>query len=347
LKWKVVATAPTYRSAEVAGIEIGEGETKEGIVLQLKKGASVSGRVLDPRRVGVPNASVSWSEGPGVGQVLAAAAIGRLAGTGTAVSTDADGRFRLDGVSPGKITVAAEHPDYLDTSREVEVDDDATVELTLSAGGSIAGTVVGKDGRSPVPGAQVTIAEPGGGFDLGSDSSRSDAAGNFLLEHLKPGRYRVSAKSNAGGSSSKEVILAESQRVDGVLLQMEGGATVRGTVSGLPAARLGGIRIYATGTDYEDNAITDSDGRFTLNDVPPGVVRLYALASFPSGRTTSKNVEIPEGGGEVPVEIAFEGSSRLAGRVTRGDRPVPGVFLTAMSEGPAAGENRAGDVPLA
>jgi len=340
-KWKVVATAPTYRSAEVAGIEIGEGETKEGIVLQLKKGASVSGRVLDPRRVGVPNASVSWSEGPGVGQVLAAAAIGRLAGTGTAVSTDADGRFRLDGVSPGKITVAAEHPDYLDTSREVEVDDDATVELTLSAGGSIAGTVVGKDGRSPVPGAQVTIAEPGGGFDLGSDSSRSDAAGNFLLEHLKPGRYRVSAKSNAGGSSSKEVILAESQRVDGVLLQMEGGATVRGTVSGLPAARLGGIRIYATGTDYEDNAITDSDGRFTLNDVPPGVVRLYALASFPSGRTTSKNVEIPEGGGEVPVEIAFEGSSRLAGRVTRGDRPVPGVFLTAMSEGPAAGENRA------
>ncbi len=200
-KWKVVASAPGYRPADAAGIEIGEGETKEGVVLSLKKGASVSGRVLDPRRgTGVPNASVSWSEGSGApGFGPAAAAIARLSGGGTAVSTDADGRYRLDGLSTGKVTIAAEHPDYLEASRQVEVEDEETVDLTLSLGGSIAGSVVGKDGRSAVPGARVSLDDPGGGFGMGEESTRADAAGGFLFEHLKPGRYRVSAKSNAGG----------------------------------------------------------------------------------------------------------------------------------------------------
>jgi len=341
-KWKVVASAPGYRPAEVAGIEIGEGETKEGGILSLKRGASVSGRILDPRRgTGVPNASVSWSEGSGASQFPVAAAIARFTGDGTAVSTDADGRYRLDGLSPGKVIISAEHPDYLDVSRQVEVEDEATVDLTLSLGGSIAGAVVGKDGRSAVPGAQVSLADPGGLLDMANDTSRSDAAGNFLFEHLKPGRYRVSAKSNAGSTSSKEVVLAESQRLDGVQLEMQGGAVIRGSVSGLPAGKLGGIRIYASGENYEDNSTTADDGRFTLSDVPAGVLRLYALTSFPSSRTTSKNVEVPEGTGEVPVEIVFEGSSRLAGRVTRGDRPLSGIFVSAVSDAPAAGDARA------
>jgi protocatechuate 3,4-dioxygenase beta subunit len=341
-KWKVVVSAPGFRPADVAGIELGEGETKEGIVLELRKGASVSGRVLDPRRgTGVPNASVSWSEGPGVSQFPPAAAIARFTGDGTAVSTDADGRYRFDGLRPGKVTLSAEHPDYLDVSRQVEVEDEETVDLTLALGGSIAGSVVGKDGRSTVPGAQVTLADPGGSFDMGNDTSRSDATGNFLFEHLKPGRYRVSAKSNAGGTAWKDVVLAESQRLDGVLLATETGALVRGTVSGLPSGRLGGVRIFASGKDYEDNAITGDDGRFTLNDVPAGVVRLYAMTSFPSSRTTSKNVEVPESAEEVPVDIVFEGSSRLAGRVTRGERPVSGVVVSAVSDTPTAEVTRA------
>jgi protocatechuate 3,4-dioxygenase beta subunit len=339
-KWNVIASAAGYRPAEVAGIEIAEGETKEGVVLSLKKGASVSGRVLDPRRgTGVPNASVSWSQDSG-SQRPGMAAIARLAGEGNAVSTDADGRYRVDGLPSGKVTLAAEHPDYLETSRTVEVEDDATVDLTLSLGGSIAGSVVGKDRRSAIPGAQVSLDDPGGGFGLAEESSRTDASGGFLFEHLKPGRYRVSAKSNAGGTSSKEVVLAENQRLDGVLLEMQGGAVIRGTVSGLPAGRLGGLRIFASGENYEDNSATGDDGRFELRDVPTGVVRLYAMTSFPSSRSTSKNVEVPEGAAEVPVEIVFEGSSRLAGRVTRGERPLSGIFLTASSDAPEAGDSR-------
>ncbi|PYQ67846.1 MAG: hypothetical protein DMF54_02960, partial [Acidobacteria bacterium] len=37
----------------------------------------------------------------------------------------------------------------------------------------------------------------------------------------------------------------------------------------------------------------------------------------------------------------FEGSSRLAGRVTRRDRPLSGIFVSAVSDAPAAGDARA------
>lgn len=338
-RWNVRASSPGYRPTEVAGVEVGEGETKEGIVLSLKKGGIVSGRVLDPRRgTGVANSAVSWSEGSnssGMGPAMALLA-SLDGGAATSVATDADGRFRFEGLPPGRITLSAEHPDFLEASKQIDLGDEATVDLTLSLGGSIAGTVVGKDGRSGVPGAQVLLRQQGAGMNFGDDSTRADGAGNFVFEHLKAGRYGVSARSNAGTTAWKDVVLAESQQQDGVLLEVESGATVVGTVSGLPASRLGGVRIWASSRDYSDSAMTGDDGRFTLRDVPPGVLRVNANTSFPSIRQTTKNVDVPEGATEIPVEIVFEGSSRIAGRITRGEKPVAGAYVNARPEPPGA-----------
>lgn len=338
-RWSVSASSPGYRSSEVSGVEVAEGETKEGVLLQLRKGAVVTGRVLDPRRgTGVPNASVSWEEGSG-GRGAGMAALARLDGSANSQVTDADGRFRFEGLPSGKLTLAAQHPEFLEVSKAVEVEDQAAVDLTLSLGGSIAGSVVGKDGRTPVGGAEVLLDEQGGTFSFGPDSSRADASGTFLFEHLKPGRYRVSARSNAGTSQPKDVVLAENQRLDGVLIEMVAGATVSGTVSGLPAGRVGGLRIFATGSNYQDGATTGDDGRFTLRDVPAGVLRVSAMTTFPTNRSASKTVDVPESG-EVPVEIVFEGASRLAGRVLRGERGISGLFVSAVPEPPSASGSR-------
>jgi protocatechuate 3,4-dioxygenase beta subunit len=344
-KWIVRASSPAYRPAEVSGVEVAEGETKEGVVLSLKKGAVVTGRVLDPRRgTGVANASVTWSEGSSAGMGPGMAALARLeGGSQPAVTTDADGRFRFDGLPSGRITVTAEHSDYLEASKQIDLEDEANVDLTLSVGGSISGTVVGKDGRTGVAGAQVLLSAPGSGMSFGDDSARADASGNFSFEHLKAGRYGVSARSNAGATASKDVVLAESQRLDGVMLEMATGATVQGTVTGLPSGRVGGVRVIASAKDYTDSAVAGDDGRFTLQDVPAGVLRLSANTAFPSMRSTTKTVEIPEDASEVPVEIAFEGSSRLAGRITRGDKPISGAFISATPDPPIASSGRATD----
>jgi protocatechuate 3,4-dioxygenase beta subunit len=345
-KWNVRATSPGYRPAEVSGIEVGEGETKEGVVVSLKKGGVVTGRVLDPRRgTGVPNASVAWFEGSdSLGQGRMAALNARFGDSaGTAATTDADGRFRFDGLPAGKLTFSAEHPDFLETSKQIELDDEATVDLTLGLGGSIAGTVVAKDGRTGVPGAQVMLREQGSSFSMGDDSVRADAGGTFVFEYLKAGRYSVSARSNAGTTAWKDVVLGESQRQDGVLLDMAAGATVQGTVSGLPAGRVGGVRVFASAKDYQDSAVTGDDGRFTLRDVPSGVLRLQASTAFPSMRSTSKNLDVPEGAAEVPVEIVFEGTSRLAGRVTQGEKPISSAYVSATPDPPTATGGRASD----
>lgn len=344
-KWTIRAGASGYRNGETSGVELGEGETKDGVVISLRKGGSLSGRVLDPRKgTGVPNAAVSWqaagtSGGP-AGAMLARMGVGA---PNTATNTDADGRFRFDGLPEGRVTVVADHTDYLETSREVDPDKDGTVDITLGTGGSITGSVVGRDGRTPIAAALVSLNEEGdAGMFGGGDSTRTDGSGAFSFDHLKAGRFKISAQSSAGKSAPKEVILSENQRQDGVLIGMvSAGSTVRGTVSGLPQGKLGGLRISANGKDYSDGTQTDDTGAFTLHDVPSGIVQFNANTSMPTGRSVSKSAEIPEGAGEVPVQIVFEGSSRLAGRVTRADRPLSGLFVFANADPPSPGPGRA------
>ncbi|MCA1579853.1 MAG: carboxypeptidase regulatory-like domain-containing protein [Acidobacteria bacterium] len=344
-KWTVRATASGYRNGETSGVELGEGETKEGVVVSLRKGGSLSGRVLDPKKgTGVPNASVSWqaagSSGGGPGAMFA-----RMAGgaANTATNTDADGRFRFDGLPEGRVTLVADHPDYLETSRDVDPEKDTNVDIALGTGGAISGTVVDRDGRTPMAGALVALNEEGdAGMFGGGDSTRTDGSGVFSFEHLKAGRFKVSAQSAAGKSAPKEVILAENQRQDGVLIGMvAAGSTVRGTVSGLPRGKLGGLRVFANGKDYSDSTQTDDTGAFTLKDVPPGIVQFNVNTGMPAGRAASKSAEIPDEGGEFPVQIVFEGSSRLAGRVTRADRPLEGLFISANADPPSPGAARA------
>src|SRR6185295_17533426 len=150
--------------------------------------------------------------------------------------SDADGHFAFDGLPDGKVTITASHPDYLEASRDVDPEKESSVDLTLGTGGSISGTVVARDGRTGVAGAQVSLNEEGDsgvGFG-GGDSTRTDGSGAFLFEHLKAGRFKVRATSTTGKSASKEVVVADGQRQDGVLIEMAAGTLLRGTVSGLP-----------------------------------------------------------------------------------------------------------------
>ncbi len=338
-KWTVRATAAGYRSAEVAGVEVGEGETKEGVNLSLKKGGTLAGRVTDPRGTPVANASVSWhpseSQGGGMGAMVARMMGG---GPGGSTSTDADGHYQFDGLPDGRVTVTASHPDYLDASREFDPSKDSAADLSLGTGASISGNVVGTDGSSGVPGALVQLNEEGdsgGGFGGGnSDSTRTDGGGGFLFDHLAAGRYKVTASGNTGVSVAKEVVVAESQQMSGVVVQIATGALLHGTVSGLPSGQLGGVRVVASAANYSDATQTDDSGAYSLHDVPSGVVRLQATTSFLSGRSTSKTIEIPDGSTDFLADIAFQGTSRLAGRVTRGDRPQSGLFVIAMPDPP-------------
>jgi protocatechuate 3,4-dioxygenase beta subunit len=342
-KWTVRATAAGYKPGTIAAVEVPEGGTREGVVIPIKRGGTLAGRVVDPRGSAVPNANVSWSSAGGGGGAMAGA-FARMGGgaANTSTTTDADGKFSFDSVPDGKVMLSASHPDYLDVTREVDPAKDSPLDLALGTGGTISGSVVGQDGRTPIPGAQISLDEEGDARVGTSDSTRSDGAGNFLFEHLQAGRYKLTAQSNTGKATATEVALADGQAVNSVLLQMATGTLVNGTVSGLPANLLSGVRINASGNNYGDSTVTDDAGKFSLRDVPSGAIRFNANTGALAGRSTSVSAEIPDGSPQFSVEIVFQGASRLAGRVTRADAPLSGLFVNANPMGAGTGgSNRA------
>src|SRR5450759_2104053 len=120
-KWTVRGSAAGYRSAEASGVEVGEGETKEGVVLSMKRGGGLAGHVTDPGGTSVANASVTWHAAESEGGAMGAAMARMMGGAaGGSTTTDADGRFQFDGLPDSHVTVTASHPDFLEASRDID-----------------------------------------------------------------------------------------------------------------------------------------------------------------------------------------------------------------------------------
>jgi 5-hydroxyisourate hydrolase-like protein (transthyretin family) len=79
---------------------------------------------------------------------------------------------------------------------------------------------------------------------------------------------------------------------------------------------------------------TEADGTFTISGVPSGAVTVIASQKSwaPGSRSVSKSVEVPEGAGDVPVEISFAGGSRLEVHITRGNQPEPGLYVSVRPD---------------
>jgi hypothetical protein len=341
-KIEVSASAPAHLEAAVTGLEIGEGESKEGVVLSLKRGRELSGRVLEPARgAGVPNATVSWRRGHDTsGQGFVTTGSGTFMLVPNSSATDADGRFRYEGLPPERLIFSASHPDFQDATKTVDAGSESAVDLTLSVGGSIAGTVVERDGRTPLAGAEVSLAEQGGsGMSWRNEAVRADGSGRFRFDHLKEGRFRANARAESGRSPGRDVVLAPDQRIEDVLLQFEGGTRIRGRVTGLPASRLGGLNVFASGQDFQSRTTTSDDGAFLVDDAPPGALRLTANTGS-LGRSVGKTIEVPEGALELPVEVEFEVGSRLSGRVTRAERGISALWVSAGPDPPSPSGSR-------
>src|SRR5262249_46194111 len=141
-------------------------------------------------------------------------------------------------------------------------------------------------------GSRVSLNEEGDTTGFASNTTTADGNGNFLFEHLRAGRYVLTATTPAGTTPPKEVVLGENQAQSGILLQAITGALVHGTVTGLPQGQLGGVRINASLPSYTGSAVTDDSGSFSIPNVPnspAAVLRLTATTAMLSGRSTTQS----------------------------------------------------------
>jgi len=344
-KWDVEVAAEGYQSGRANGITVDEGAVAEGVEVRLSRGSVLSGRVSEARS-GQPvrDASIRAQIAGGNAPPMR---FGPMEGDGRQASSDADGRFELPGLAPGTYTVTATHSDWTETSQSVEVKEAAaTVDIKMTAGAAIAGSVTGASQR-PVAGATVSVSAAGAGGPFGAEeqSTISDAGGRFRFERLGPGRYSVIASLRTESSSPAEVVVQAGDGDKSVSLSLRAGATLRGTVSGLPEAQRGNVSISASGPEeYFANTRTSSAGTFELSGVPTGPIMLRANAGdfMTSSRGASAQVVVAEGQAEVTADIVFEDGFRLDGHVTRAGKPVAEAMVNASPEGGSGGRGAMG-----
>jgi len=319
--WSFSAQAPGYRRTELHGVEILPGEPTEELVFSLKTDVSLVGRVVDAATgLGVADAKVSYQD-----STVPETPDWNFRLNMRSVTTDPDGNFKLEALWPGKVIIIVHSPGYADARKEVVAGEERFAEIKLGTGGSVSGRVDAEDANIVTSEAWVELWDVGGQSGM---SIRTDEAGAFSFYNLRAGRYRIRAETSHGQTRPREILLRENERLTGVLLVLEEGATIRGRVRGLAPGELQRLRVLALGPrDFMTSASTDPEGVFILRGVPAGGVRVSAMMR--SGRSISKFIEVPEDIPELSLDIDFPSGSRLSGQVRQAGQPVAAAVVSA------------------
>jgi hypothetical protein len=241
------------------------GSTETRVDLVVPRGESLSGRVVDPKGSGVSRAQISVRP------------LNHEADFRFAIS-EADGTFTAKGLAKGRYSIEAR---LAGTTAAVEADisdgKPLLIVLKPSVTGSVSGTV-----KLPSSSGWSHIMILAQGTD-GQQFARADRDGSFLVENVPAGDVAVMATVNSGNSqrSSRAVhvtVLPE-QKAE-VELSMEGGSTVRGTVTrdGSPAVGAS-VEFQSLVVDSMVwRATADLHGAYVVEGVAPGDYEVTATS---------------------------------------------------------------------
>ena len=317
--WTVTASARGYQRFVLIGLHINKGDATAEIVLPLRTGHTLHGRIYDEASgAGIASASVGFRESD----------TGRFEGKWrmrVRVTSGKNGSFVLDGVPAGRVTLEISAQDYAGRELDVVVTDETSpLEIGLSTGGAIAGRLTAADGVTPVAGSAGLF-----NLDQGfGGTSRTGQAGEFSFQHLSAGRYQLTGQA-PDGSVTQEVVLARNQRMEGIVLALSAGRSISGVVTGL---RPDDMKRATISLSRDDNAGSlysgvgvDDRGAYALHGVQPG--RVHVVVDITMRRQVSRAIEMPADS-DMTVDFDFPSGARLSGRVTRGGKPLSGVWLS-------------------
>jgi len=192
---------------------------------------------------------------------------------GAAATSGADGSFKIEGLDKDTFGLFAESEGFA-TARVLSHGGDKDVQLVLSAGELLAGTVATTKG-DPIPAFTLLAFKRDGVLrELVATRSVADPNGHFEIR-VGPGTYQVVA-SAVGWAPSKPVVAPAGSR--DIKVTLAGGATVRGVVrSGVNGAPIPYARVQheelgggASAIPANTGTVTRPDGTFELGGVPAG-----------------------------------------------------------------------------
>ncbi|HEU4394860.1 MAG TPA: carboxypeptidase-like regulatory domain-containing protein, partial [Planctomycetota bacterium] len=291
-EWVAVATAPGFLASAAERLVLAEGEARRGVVLRLREGRAISGRVLDGHGQPVAGAGVGAFAVPEpilfTGSILIKP--GGPADAEQSTETGPDGAFRITGLDEVPYEIAAWKEGLVGSVASLGSGDGA-VDLRVRRPSSIAGVVLDPDG-APLEGASVEVRDPGApgesmfdGFRFGwlrggsedpfdRGNSRSGPDGRFDVD-APEGECRVVAAME-GLALGEAVVRSPAEDVQ---LRLREPLSIAGRVvrpDGSPAA---GAWVQARSVErgeVEGADTSGEDGSFRVEGLAPG---RYALSA--------------------------------------------------------------------
>lgn len=318
---QLTASARGYVSGSRSDITAEDGKTVSGIDFQLDRGAKVSGRVT------AAGASVS-----GVQVRLAFQRSPNFNNT----TSDADGFYTMDGLAEGDHTLEFQKTGFIVLQKPVVIASgkDLQLDVELDPGHELRGRVVDRSGQ----GVAAANVSPNGSAGRPGTFAPTDGDGNFVIQGLAEGTYKVVARKDGFVSAeSNDVVLPQS---GSITLVMDKGATITGRVTGLAPELLSQVMVTASGGTSRNQTNADASGNFSLPGLPDGRVRVDAMLVGQGQRRTApyKTIEV-ENGIAPSVELNFEEGITVSGHVTKGGQALPGGninFAPRMRKAPTA-----------
>ena len=216
-----------------------------------------------------------------------------LAGTSSATTTDAGGRFALEDLLPGTYTLLAEKDLFVVGRQEVVVRaaEEATVALTLPRmRGEVRGRVSREDaGDLENGGIEVSVT----GTNLRTTTS---AEGLFVITGVPAGLQEVRASLQGHAEDRESVQVQGGKSVFTALALVRLRGRVEGQVALSDGASASGLTVSLTGTNTR--ATTDPQGRFTMEGLPVGTHELVTRKEHYTQETRS--VEVTAGATATP-----------------------------------------------
>jgi hypothetical protein len=225
--------------------------------------------------------------------------------------TDTSGAYSISGLPAGTYRIefnssSGLYPgEYYDDAEELTNATDVVVatgdtisgiDALLARFASIAGAVTAADGVTPLQGIRVVVRRTNDNNIVGTDLT--DALGQFLVNWLRPGDYRVHADPSRDGLHLGEwhpnllyvpglpppggatvISLGSGEALTGYDLSVNDAARIGGTVTGAGLLVLTNARVIALGETYGARAdATDSNGIYNIRGLPPDTYRVRVEA---------------------------------------------------------------------
>ncbi len=247
---------------KVHDIVLGKNETLQNLVLLVKAGATIRGKITG-----------LWPSERRTVEVVAQAAGDFVAATSMAP----DGSYAIPGVPPGLVEVTAQTYSPRSIMRSIEVRE-GILELALNIEFPQSAKLSGRVTQAGQPVAHRRVSAFPRERGMVAASGKTDQAGMFAIEGLSEGDYLVRLDSNA----PKPVRVSGDTRFDIELSPLSISGRVLDTNTRQPLA---GVSLELQplssggGAGNVRRVVSDSSGRFFVDDVEAGQFQIIAQKS--------------------------------------------------------------------